>query len=148
MTLAERIVYVRDKVLCLSQEALAAELGVERAAVSNWERGKGISRKNLNALASFAKTSLDWLVNEIGEAPRPGLNSERYDIIANIAIRGAESLHLDPTELSATRLAEAFAKAIVQLRIEHQSKGQDPSQPSSPLAASPKSKKRGPPKIS
>lgn len=146
MTQAERIVYVREKVLCLSQEALAGKLGVERAAVSNWERGGGISSKNLKVLALLAKTSLDWLANEIGERPRPGLNSEIYDFIANSAIHAAESRHLDPKELSATKLAEAFAKAIVQLRIEHQSKDPDPSHPSNPLAASPKSKKRGRPK--
>lgn len=146
MTLAERITYVREKVLGLSQKALAAKLGVERGAVSNWERGKGIGNKNLKALASLAKASLDWLVNETGEPPPIGLNSEIYDFIANIAIREAESRHLDLKEPSARDLAEAIAKAIVELHIERQSRDHSHPQPPSPLIASPKSKKRGPPK--
>jgi transcriptional regulator with XRE-family HTH domain len=148
MTQAERIIYVRGKVLGLSQIALAAKLGVRRGAISNWERGGGISSKNLKALALLAKTSLDWLVSEIGERPRPGLNSEIHDFIAAVAIREAESRRLDLRELSASMLERAIAKAIGGLHTEAQPQNRDLHRPSNPPAAPSKSKKPYPPKTS
>lgn len=73
--LANRIKYIRDQAN-LSQEEFAKALStvesvkVTRGAVGNWEKGKGISRKNLAAIADKFNAPLDWL--EFGRGELPG----------------------------------------------------------------------------
>lgn len=143
--LADRIFYVRETVLGLRQEELAARLGVSRGAVCNWERGGGISPKNLKALASIARATLDWLMKGAGEAPAPRLNSEIYDVIALLAVHEAESRHLNLTEISAKFFGEAIVEAIATRRAEPLARLLPPS--AAPIAPS-KSKKPRPPKTS
>ena len=77
-TLAQRIKTLRKK-LGLTQEAFGAELGVSKAAVSQWESDKEDQRtkptvENLQAIAELAHTTLSWLLEENGPkdtAPSP-----------------------------------------------------------------------------
>lgn len=46
----------------LTQDAFGKPLGVTRGAVANWERGLGIKRDNLLAIAERFKVSFDWLL--------------------------------------------------------------------------------------
>lgn len=70
LTIANRLVELRQS-LGLSQEALAASLGVSRQAVSKWERAEASpDTDNLIALANLYDISLDALL--LGrEAPPP-----------------------------------------------------------------------------
>lgn len=45
----------------LTQAEFAQKLGVTRGAVGNWERGQGIKRENLQAIASAFGVSFEWL---------------------------------------------------------------------------------------
>lgn len=45
----------------LTQDAFGKPLGVTRGAVANWERGLGIKRDNLLAIAERFQVSFDWL---------------------------------------------------------------------------------------
>lgn len=66
LAMAQRLVD-RRKAAGLSQEALAAQLGVSRQAVSKWERSESSpDTDNLIALASLYGVSLDELL--YGEA--------------------------------------------------------------------------------
>src|SRR5882757_6856818 len=73
--MANRIKFVRKQAK-LSQERFAEALGtvedvnVTRGAVGNWERGGGISRANLAAIAEKFGISLDWLESGRGELPQ------------------------------------------------------------------------------
>lgn len=72
LAIANRLVELRQS-LGLSQEALAASLGVSRQAVSKWERAEASpDTDNLIALASLYNVSLDVLLlgREV-PAPRP-----------------------------------------------------------------------------
>lgn len=68
-TMADRIKYVREFILVLTQEELADKLGVKRGSVGNWELGGGLSRKNLSALARMAGCSMEWIESGKGHAP-------------------------------------------------------------------------------
>jgi phage repressor protein C with HTH and peptisase S24 domain len=68
-SLADRIIFIREHVLHLRQEELAARLEVSRGAVGNWELGKGIKRDNLAKIAEMAGVSIDWLVSGRGDPP-------------------------------------------------------------------------------
>ncbi|WP_172135295.1 helix-turn-helix domain-containing protein [Adlercreutzia sp. ZJ473] len=61
----------------LSQEELAAQLGVSRQAVSKWERGEAApDTGNLVALADLYEVTLDRLVRgEEGRAPVPAVSA-------------------------------------------------------------------------
>lgn len=69
LTIANRLVELRQS-LGLSQEALAASLGVSRQAVSKWERAEASpDTDNLIALAEQYNVSLDALL--LGREPAP-----------------------------------------------------------------------------
>lgn len=72
LTIANRLVELRQS-LGLSQEALAASLGVSRQAVSKWERAEAApDTDNLIALANLYNVSLDaLLLGRDAPAPRP-----------------------------------------------------------------------------
>ena len=74
LAMAQRLV-VRRKAAGLSQEALAAQLGVSRQAVSKWERSESSpDTDNLIALAALYGVSLDELL--YGEAASDADSSE------------------------------------------------------------------------
>ena len=74
LAMAQRLVD-RRKAAGLSQEALAAQLGVSRQAVSKWERSEcSPDTDNLIALAALYGVSLDELLYGGGgqQCRRPG----------------------------------------------------------------------------
>lgn len=124
-TLAERIVYVRKILLRLKQASFAKALEVTGGAVSNWERGGPISGEHLRAIASLARISLDWLINNTGELPRPGL-SHQIDkkLIASILVEAAERQGLVLKELPIEALLDTLAKATALQQAAGQPKNQ------------------------
>ena len=84
--LGERIRYLREDVLELSQETFAQGVGVSRGAVGNWELGKGAKRESLLAIANAYGASFEWLASgrgvkplrgeDHGDAPAPTMGSE------------------------------------------------------------------------
>jgi|SRR5215467_2591716 len=116
-TLAERVRYVRERILSLTQERIASKLRVTRGAVSNWEHGvdEGISAKNLQAISVLAKVSLDWLMTGAGEPPMPRPPSGREIISEYLEILG-ESHLLTLSTLSSTDFAAAVAEALVRFQ--------------------------------
>ena len=72
MTLPEKIVYCRKRA-GLSQEGLAARVGVSRQAVSKWELGEASPDiGKLLALAKAFGVTTDWLLSEEDPAPETG----------------------------------------------------------------------------
>ena len=72
MTLSEKIAYCRKKA-GLSQEELAAQVGVSRQAVSKWELGDASPDiGKLLALAKAFGVTTDWLLSEEGPAQEEG----------------------------------------------------------------------------
>lgn len=100
LTIANRLVELRQS-LGLSQEALAASLGVSRQAVSKWERAEASpDTDNLIALANLYDISLDALLlgreappTPVGEAPRP-VRGGRGEGGAQAAEKGTPALSL------------------------------------------------------
>lgn len=68
-TVGERIRYLRNEVLGLTQGALAKKLDVSRQAVTQWEGGAQIATENLLGIAALANASVDWIAR--GEGPQP-----------------------------------------------------------------------------
>lgn len=65
--LAKRIKSIRIDAN-LSQEELAARLGVGQKTVSRWESGRGEPRlRQLKALAAIARTTVDELLADSGD---------------------------------------------------------------------------------
>ena len=89
LAMAQRLVD-RRKAAGLSQEALAAQLGVSRQAVSKWERSESSpDTDNLIALAALYGVSLDELL--YGEAADDVDNSEDGDAGAETPNEGEET---------------------------------------------------------
>lgn len=71
MKLSEKICYCRKKA-GMSQEALAARIGVSRQAVSKWETGEAEPELGkLRLLAEAFGVSADWLLSEAEPQPEP-----------------------------------------------------------------------------
>ena len=71
MTLSEKLQALR-KSAGLSQEQLAERLNVTRQAVSKWETGEGKPDiDNLLPLARLLGTTVDYLLDDEADAPRP-----------------------------------------------------------------------------
>lgn len=66
LEIGERIKTLRAY-LDIKGTKLAADIGVSRGAVGNWERGQGIKRENLQKIADYYKVSFDWLATNRGE---------------------------------------------------------------------------------
>lgn len=65
--IGKRIREVRESRGALSQSEFASKLNrVTRGAVGNWERGKGIKRENLQAIADKFSVSFEWLASGRG----------------------------------------------------------------------------------
>lgn len=52
----------------LTQDTFGKRLGVSRGAVANWERGLGIKRENMQAIAEKFRVSFEWLATGNGPA--------------------------------------------------------------------------------
>lgn len=66
MKLSKKILYCRKRA-GLSQEALAAKLGISRQSVSKWETGESQPETaKLTALSAALGVSVDWLLSEDG----------------------------------------------------------------------------------
>ena len=84
-----------EKILCsrkragLSQEALAAKLGLSRQAVSKWETGESQPETaKLAALAAALGVSVDWLLSEDGSEEAREVSGDRADGLPGV-LRGA-----------------------------------------------------------
>ena len=108
LAMAQRLVD-RRKAAGLSQEALAAQLGVSRQAVSKWERSESSpDTDNLIALAALYDVSLDELL--YGEAARDADDSADSDPGAD------NSDEADETEASAER-TDCGNKPLVDISL-------------------------------
>jgi phage repressor protein C with HTH and peptisase S24 domain len=66
--IGKRIKLVREAHGGLSQSEFASRLAsVTRGAVGNWERGQGVKRENLQAIADRFAVSFEWLASGRGE---------------------------------------------------------------------------------
>jgi len=66
--IGKRIKQLREARGGLSQSEFASKLGkTTRGAVGNWERGLGIKRENLEAIAAKFSVSFEWLATGRGE---------------------------------------------------------------------------------
>ncbi|NTG48997.1 helix-turn-helix domain-containing protein [Agrobacterium rhizogenes] len=74
--IGERIRYLREDVLSISQEEFARRLGgVTRGAIGNWELGKGIKLENVQKISLAFGASFEWLATSRGRAPDQGLDA-------------------------------------------------------------------------
>lgn len=65
MMTADKIKYVRKKLLHASQEKFGSLLGVSRSSVNNWELGTGKpSTIHLIGIAQISGLSIDYLLND------------------------------------------------------------------------------------
>ena len=115
LAMAQRLVD-RRKAAGLSQEALAAQLGVSRQAVSKWERSESSpDTDNLIALAALYGVSLDELL--YGEAVDDADCSEDSDAGAEASDEAEEDENEFPTaeELPAT-IAYGKLKTLMNIR--------------------------------
>lgn len=71
--IGERIRYLREDVLGISQEEFAKRLGgVTRGAIGNWELGKGIKLENVQKISSVYGAPFEWLAMNRGRPPEQG----------------------------------------------------------------------------
>ncbi len=73
--IGKRLIAVRRARGDLTQAGFAKPLSVTRGAVGNWERGKGIKRENLVAVADAYHVSLEWLSTGRGKMDAISQNS-------------------------------------------------------------------------
>ena len=110
LAMAQRLVD-RRKAAGLSQEALAAQLGVSRQAVSKWERSESSpDTDNLIALAALYGVSLDELL--YGEV------AGDVDTSADDALDANNSDETEDTETS-TEYANCGDKPLVDISLAH-----------------------------
>jgi len=75
-----RIRTARELVKKRSQDDLAKAIGWTRGAVSNWERGEGVSEEALIAIAKETKVSLGWLSSGDGSMMAADTPSEPRNV--------------------------------------------------------------------
>lgn len=116
LAMAQRLVN-RRKAAGLSQEALAAQLGVSRQAVSKWERSESSpDTDNLIALAALYGVSLDELL--YGEAADSTDGSQADDVARGSDAGTEDSDETEETEDSAER-ANCSDKPLVDISLAH-----------------------------
>lgn len=116
LAMAQRLVN-RRKAAGLSQEALAAQLGVSRQAVSKWERSESSpDTDNLIALAALYGVSLDELL--YGEAADSTDGSQADDVAQGSDAGTEDSDETEETEDSAER-ANCSDKPLVDISLAH-----------------------------
>ena len=108
MKLTERVRTARRKA-GLSQEALAAQLGIKRSAIANWEcaEGGGLTVGNMIKLAKISQVAFEWLAT--GRGPMTLAHDPLLDTPAVDA-----DLIDDPQE---RRLVQAYRSASGRMRI-------------------------------
>lgn len=114
MSLHERIREAR-KQLKASQEAFAAQLGVSRGAVAQWEMPAGTAPTvdNLAKIASLSGVAFEWLVTGRGQKIH-GHPAEVDERRSNEAVTPADLL--DQAVCAAvSRLTQAEKKALLKL---------------------------------
>lgn len=72
-TIGQRITYLRETILDMTQEQFAKALSVSRGAVGNWERDKPVSRKSITEISRAFNVDADWLLSGVGRSPDGGL---------------------------------------------------------------------------
>lgn len=87
MDISDKIKYIRDELLNLSQEAFAMKIGVTRVTIRNWENG--ISKpvvSNLLMIAMVGNVTLDYLIfDEVSEQlSLIGIDEEQYKILKDL----------------------------------------------------------------
>lgn len=65
----------------VTQDAFGKHLGVSRGAVANWERGLGIKRENIQAIAEKFRVPFEWLAT--GNGPAYAGNSSKLSETPN-----------------------------------------------------------------
>ena len=114
LAMAQRLVD-RRKAAGLSQEALAAQLGVSRQAVSKWERSESSpDTDNLIALAALYGVSLDELL--YGEAVDSADDSQTDDEAKNSNAGTKASDEAEEAEAS-TKHADCSDKPLVDISL-------------------------------
>ena len=114
LAMAQRLVD-RRKAAGLSQEALAAQLGVSRQAVSKWERSESSpDTDNLIALAALYGVSLDELL--YGEAVASADDSQADDEAQNSNAGTKASDKAEEAEAS-TEHADCSDKPLVDISL-------------------------------
>lgn len=87
MDISDKIKYIRDDLLNLSQEAFAMKIGVTRVTIRNWENG--ISKpvvSNLLMIAMVGNVTLDYLIfDDVSEQlSLIGIDEEQYKILKDL----------------------------------------------------------------
>lgn len=121
LAMAQRLVN-RRKAAGLSQEALAAQLGVSRQAVSKWERSESSpDTDNLIALAALYGVSLDELLyggrptmpttwRTVAPTPRRRMWLTRLRILPSTPIAATNHLSIFPSRAVSTSLIPIKAR--------------------------------------
>ena len=107
LALGLRIREVRETLLKRSQIEIASDMGVERAAVSGWERGAGVKMAHVLKFADLYGVSVDWLAT--GRGHMTGLDDRpraRIPLIGLIGAGAGVEPRLDPIWRDAPRWIE------------------------------------------
>jgi transcriptional regulator with XRE-family HTH domain len=80
--IGKRIKRLRMSVPKRTQGQFAKLLGVERGAVGNWERGKGISRDNIEKMSTSCRVPTGWIMSGPDEGPIPFIGGEEIIVQA------------------------------------------------------------------
>src|ERR1700735_399563 len=117
-----RIRRVRGE-LGLTAAQLAAPLGVERQAVTNWERGRRPTLENLYQISKTTNVPMEWFMSGQDDAPIPFLTTADAEItqIASeplLTLGEAEAILtltlLGLGELSSEAQARIVARALIR----------------------------------
>lgn len=85
--IGKRIKQVREARGNLSQSEFASKLAkASRGAVGNWERGKGVKRENLEAIATKFGVSFEWLAMGRGAMDGPSTPPTQLIAAANAVV--------------------------------------------------------------
>jgi transcriptional regulator with XRE-family HTH domain len=98
-----RIRHLRLNILQINQMHFAEKIDVTRGAVSNWERGVGIARQNLERISRAFPVSLEWLASGVG-TPDSGLRPSLAERMRLLPPAEYERLHNDLEALLDNRL--------------------------------------------
>jgi phage repressor protein C with HTH and peptisase S24 domain len=91
--LTGRRIFRARKMLDLTQAAFANRLGVQRGAVTNWERGGGIKRENLQLISErFPAIPYGWL--STGKGPEPSLDHSHGHTASEPSLASARNIEV------------------------------------------------------
>ena len=114
MTLPTRIRFART-LAKLTQQALAAKLGVRRTAIAQWEQVSGTrpSMNNLTQLAILTEVRFEWLATGRGAMRLGDLHIEPAAVMSEFAQDILES-----RLLNAIRMLSVHKREVIVLMIE------------------------------